>query len=78
LRTKNVPDFSILEDGLRELAKAQMIVGAAAITSVALANGDIVVSVMAAPGAENLPYALIDRASKRLHRITSGSPLTGE
>ena len=76
--TKNVPDFSILEDGLRELAKAQMVVGAAAITSVALANGDIVVSVMAAPGAENLPYARIDRASKRLHRITSGSPLTGE
>ena len=76
--TKNVPDFSILDDGLRELAKAQMVVGAAAITSVALANGDIVVSVMTAPGAENLTYARIDRASKRLHRITSGSPLTGE
>ena len=76
--TKNVPDLSILDDALRELAKAQMVVGAAAITSVALANGDVVVSVMTAPGAENLPYARIDRTSKRLQRIIPGSPLTGE
>jgi len=74
----NVSDFTILDDVLRELAKAQMVVGAAAITSVALANGDVVVSVMTAPGAENRPYARIDRASKRLHRITSSSPLTRE
>ena len=70
--TKNVPDLSILENVLRELAKAQMVVGAAAITSVALANGDVVVSVMTAPGAENLPYARIDRTSKRLQRIIPG------
>ena len=78
MRSKNSPDLSLLDDALRELAKAQMLVGAAAITTVTLTNGDIVVSVMMEPGAKNLTYARIERASKRLHRIVPGSPLTDE
>ena len=67
------PDLSVLDDALRELAKAQMGLGTAAITLVRLTNGDVLVSVMADAGDKTLPYARVERVSKRLARIATSS-----
>jgi hypothetical protein len=78
VQSKSAPDLSLLDEALRELAKAQMLVGAAAITSVALTNGDVMIAVMAEPGSKSVSYARIERASKRLYHVADGSPLSGE
>jgi hypothetical protein len=62
-------DFSGLNEPIKELAKAQVQVGIAAVTLVRLASGDVVVSVMVQPGDKTVPYARFDKLTRTLQLL---------
>jgi len=59
-------DLSVLDESLRQLALIQMSSGVASIALTALANGDLIASIMKEPGGGSIPYARIDHLTRML------------
>jgi hypothetical protein len=62
-------DLSVLDEPLRQLALAQMRTDIPVVTLTALANGDVIASIMKEAGGGSIPYARIDHLTRMLGRL---------
>lgn len=66
-------ELFVLEEPLRDLAKAQMQAGVASITLTPLANGDVVASIMSNPGDKTVPLGTIKSEGKAFGLVRPGA-----
>jgi hypothetical protein len=67
-------DLSAFDEPLRQLALIQMSSGIASVTLTALANGDVIASIMKEAGGECVPYARVDHLTRMLYLLQNDQP----
>jgi hypothetical protein len=71
-------DLSAFDEPLRQLALIQMSSGAASIILTALANGDVIASIIRKPGGGSIPYARIDHLTRMLYLLPNDRTQDGD
>ena len=66
---ENHQDLSAFNEPLRQLALIQMSSGVASIILTALANGDVIASIMEAPGGGSVAYARVDHLTRMVYLL---------